>query len=84
MHKSLSGERTGEQNPAGGFKIDNYPKKWYIVNMNFVVTMKRSVLKSIGKLPRNVQDRFRVLTKVLEQEGPTSSCVDELQQTENE
>ena len=41
------------------------------MNMRYVVTMKRSVLKAIGKLPEAVQDRFRALTKVLEAEGPT-------------
>ena len=39
--------------------------------MRYVVIMKRSVLKTIGKLPEAVQDRFRTLTKVLEAEGPT-------------
>lgn len=39
--------------------------------MKYVVTMKRSVLKAIGKMPETVQNRFRALTKVLEAEGPT-------------
>ena len=39
--------------------------------MRYIVTMKRSVLKAIGKLPEAVQDRFRVLTRVLEAKGPT-------------
>jgi mRNA-degrading endonuclease RelE of RelBE toxin-antitoxin system len=38
--------------------------------MRFTVTMKRSVLKAIGKLPEDVQERFRALSRVLEAEGP--------------
>jgi mRNA-degrading endonuclease RelE of RelBE toxin-antitoxin system len=51
--------------------IDDYPKKWYIVSMRYVVTMKRSVLKVIRKLPESIQERFRALSKVLEAGGPT-------------
>jgi hypothetical protein len=41
------------------------------MNVQYVVTMKRSVLKQIGKLAGNVQERFRALTKVLAADGPS-------------
>jgi hypothetical protein len=39
--------------------------------MNYAVTMRRSVLKTIERLPEAVKERFRVLSRVLEAEGPT-------------
>jgi hypothetical protein len=41
------------------------------MDIRYIVTMKRSVLMVIGKLPEAVQDRFRTLSRVLEAEGPT-------------
>ena len=41
--------------------------------MAYIVTMKRSVLKSIGRLPESIQERFRTLTRVLEQGGATGA-----------
>jgi mRNA-degrading endonuclease RelE of RelBE toxin-antitoxin system len=43
--------------------------------MDFVVTVKRKIAKTLSKLPQNVQERFFVLVKRLEREGATGGCV---------
>jgi mRNA-degrading endonuclease RelE of RelBE toxin-antitoxin system len=43
--------------------------------MNHIVTIKRKVEKNLPRLPQNVRERFYVLVKRLEFEGPTGGHV---------
>jgi mRNA-degrading endonuclease RelE of RelBE toxin-antitoxin system len=51
--------------------IDIHPKKGYIINMAYQVIVPKKVRKNLRKLPKNIQERFDVLTISLRDAGPT-------------
>ena len=43
--------------------------------MSYTIKIKKSVLKSLKKLPVEIQNRFEILTKVLRQSGPKGAHI---------
>lgn len=63
------GVSAGEDLGRDFFGLYYLPKKGYFLDMAHKILIKKSVIKGIGKIPPNIQKKFKALVEVLQASG---------------